>query len=310
MSLEIDKTDDTIVTPKKANKGNSILSAQEVEFIRKHAVLPGWTDERIAKELGRSAAGIKKYRKKFGIIKQGTSGEVYLDAKRVHKDSINKSNVSEEKKIELWKKYFKASTHFRRLKKELTSEDLEFFADRWAEYHLQFDDLKPTEEAAIINLVTLDLRISDNRREYRELQEQEKSLRRQIGGRELGDLENEEDRLLFEMVNGNNMAKRECNKQSLEMTKNHDMILKGLNATREQREQHERIGTDTFPKLVKIFTDEEYRIKENEFNELMKVATRSKAKEYRKPYEFADGQIEPILLDGADFINKEKKKDE
>lgn len=293
------------MTSEKPNKRQTPLTLEEIDFIRTHGVMPGWTDKKIAAHLNIAEPTVKKYRNKYKIKKGGNTLEI--ESTSVPKDSINKANIPEEEKLKLWKNYFKGTAQYKRIKQEMTSEDLDYFIERWATYHLQFDELKPTEEASIIKLVTLDLRMSDSRRDYRKMQEEEQRLERELGGRELQDLENEEDRILFEMIQGNIRLKMECNKQLLDLNKNHELLLRELNATREQREQTEKIGADTFANFVKLLTDEERRIRSNNYTEYMKLSTEKKTKEFKQLHTYVDNTQDRILLDGNDFIKKDSQ---
>lgn len=286
------------------------LTSEEVQFIEEHAILEGWTDKKIAEAINRSEPVIKKYRVKLGIKKHGSEGIVKMDATKISKDSINKANISDEEKSLLWQQYFKNTSAYKRLKKELTVDDLDYFLEKWAHYHLQFDELKPTEETSVTKLVTLELRISDCRKDYRDIQAQEEMLKRQIGGRDLGDMEDEADRLLFEMVSSTTRLKQECNKELRELHKNHEMVVRELNATREQREQHEKIGAETFQNLVTLMTEEDNRRKATEYTELMKMAQSKTLKDFKQLHTFVNNEQDQILLDGTDFVNKESVRKE
>lgn len=290
-----------------SKKDNVKLTTDEIQFIVSHAVMPDWTDEKIAEHLGRSIAVVKKYRLKYGIAKGGNTGEVFIDGRKISKEAINKANIPDHEKVKLWREYLETTVLYKRLIDEFTDADLDFFAERWAEYHLQFDELRPTEESSIVKLVTLELQMSDSRKNYTKIKLEEERLMALIGGRDLADMEDDADRGLFEMMHSNNRLQQEITKDSRELNKNHEALLRELNATREQREQKERIGADTFINLVKILTSEDQRRKINEDNELMKMATQKKTKEFKQVHEFINGEKDRILLDGADYVKKDTK---
>ena len=284
------------------------FTSEEKRFIREHAVLPEWTDAKIAAHLGRSVIGVSMHRKKMGIHKLQGSSSIDITSKSLNPEVINKANVSDEEKYNLWRNAFKKSRKYKQFEKELVKADLELFIEKWCEYHMQFDDLKPTEEATIEQLITLELRISDNRKAYKESQLHEDQLRELLNGKSEKDLDlqNEQDRFIFELISSNNRMRLELTKELRELQSKHETLTRALNATREQRESREKIGADTFIGLVKTITDRERRKKIGQYNEWMRMAREKELAELKKPHKFADGQVEPIILDGKDYIQKDK----
>jgi hypothetical protein len=281
----------------------NVFTAEEKKFIRDHAPLPEWSDTKIAAHLGRSVIGVAMQRKKMGIHKVRGGFAIDVDSKSLNPELINKANLSDEEKFNLWRNAFKRSKKYKQFEKELIKSDLELFTDKWCEYHMQFDDLKPTEESTIEQLITLELRISDNRKSYKESQVHEEQLRELLNGRSEKDLDlqNEQDRFIFELISSNNRIRLELTKELRELQSKHEALTRALNATREQRESREKIGGDTFISLVKTLTDRERRKKIGQYNEWMRIAREKELAELKKPHKFVDGQIEPVILDGQDY---------
>lgn len=283
------------------------LTEDEIHVIKTHCVDPNWTDDKIAKKIGRSPEVVRKYRRKFGISKQ--SGKVTVTEGSLHKEQINKANLTDDEKIELWQRYFRTTARYKRMQKQLIAEDLDYFCESWAKYCLQFDDLKASEEDQLELLVTYKMRIEDNRKDYKGAQEAEEQLRELGGGgiKEL-DLENETDRYTYEMLISNNRTKQELNKAYQELCGQAEKYFKMLNSTREQRELHEKVGAETFVTLVRQMTDQKYREKVGEYNEYMRIATEQHIQKYKDSHEFLDKTIEPIIMEGKDFVAKNNEQ--
>jgi hypothetical protein len=257
----------------------------------------GWTDEQVGKELGVSTESIRS-----------TKAKLKLQAKIEGEPEVAgpvKKLTPEQKRLSL-KNSFKLSRRYKRMASQLNKEDTENFTDMWVDYAMQFDDMKPSEEDIVELIITFKLRLDDNRREYKAVQDQEDVLRQKLGTKgdaEL-DLENEEDRFLYEMTTSNNRKKQELNKDFKELTTKLNEYFEAMNATREQREAQQTVGGDTFLSLVRQLNDAERRESVGLYNERMKLATESKKKFFKGEHKLLSGEVRPILLDGADY-NKE-----
>lgn len=266
-------------------------------------VLEGKTDTEIAKILGRNHVTISRYRKKNGLKKTGR-GKLVIDSDAVSKESINKYVETTEDKIEHWKSYLKNSDRYKHIKKQYTDEDLDFFIEQWAVYHSELEELTPSEEDTIENLISLKIRMAHNRRHYKMSLENEEFILSHTDGnlREL-DLEKESDRELYDIMMSNNRDQQELNKEYKTLLNEFNELQKSLNVTRQQREANQKIGADTFLTLIKEMNDRDKRKTIAKHNERMRIATENQTKKLKKNYNFADGKIEPMLLDGSDFID-------
>lgn len=268
-------------------------------------VLEGKTDEWIAQQLPCNIKTVRKYRKDVGLVK-APGGSLSVDVERVKTDNIASSNLTETEKLQIWRNNFVLSFRYKRLKDVLSPRELNDFVEQWCQYHLQFEDMKVSEEDMLEQMLMIKIRIDDNNRQRRMLQLQEESLSQQMSDKTL-DIENENDRRLNEMILANNESMTSLTRDIKDLWEKFNQYQKALNATREQREKKEQIGGDTFLSLVKMFNKERERKRAGEYNELVKKATQRKEEEFLKPHEFADGGVEPIILRGKDFIDKDKK---
>jgi hypothetical protein len=205
-----------------------------------------------------------------------------------------------------WKTHFKSTVKYKRLTKQYTSEDLEYFTEQWAYYHIQFENLTQTEEDSIDLLIDFKIRLENNRKQYKDLEIHEAQVREKLGNnmdQEL-DLENEEQRYLYEMLTSINKHRLDINKDVKELTEKYEKIQRSLNATREQREASTKIGGDTFLTLVREMNNNDRREQIGKWNEYLKLATRQKLEALKKNHTFDDGVIEPIIMDGKDYKGK------
>lgn len=288
-----------------------MTETQKAELRR--LTLGGWSDKELAKHFKIAPQTVAIYRKKMGLVKNVHDNTV-IENGVVHKiKDVAKANTQEltpeEKKLELltqWQEHFKRTNKYRRLTKQYTESDLEYFVEQWAEYHIQFESLTQTEEDSIDILIDYKIRMENNRKQYKELEIHEEQTRQKLGNKvnEELDLEDEDTRYLYEMVTSINKMRMDVNKDIKELTEKYEKIQRSLNATREQREQNTRIGGDTFLSLIREMNDEERRAKIGEWNERFKISTRQKLDRLKQDHQFDDGIVEPMIMDGADYKEK------
>lgn len=82
------------------------------------------------------------------------------------------------------------------------------------------------------------------------------------------------------------------------LVKERAKIYSGLNATRKDRLDELKGGKETFMDLVaKLQHSLEERDRHGRFAELTKLAAKDVAEDFRKPNEFPDGSVSPIIMD-------------
>lgn len=280
-------------------KPNRRLSAQEKEYIKKSVLQDRRTDQFIAAELNRDIETVRKYRLSCGIRKTG-AGKLIVDKDNVREVSIGKSRLSDDEKISAWIHSLSYSSRYRKLKEVLNHKDMDYFAEQWALYHLQLEDMTISEENSLEQMILLQVRMNDNHKQRRELQKIEEKLTKQFADKLQNlDLTNGEDRALHEMLMSNNRQLSELNKELKELTDKYTSYQKNLNTTREQREKTMNVGGQTLLTLLKSLQSEEFRSHANKYSELVKIAVDKQEVEFTKSHMFLDGVSEPILLDGA-----------
>lgn len=281
------------------NKQGKRLTNLEKETIER-LTLEGLNDGEIAEKVGRSKMSVQAYRNSVGF-KRVKKGQIKVDQAAMRK--YKKEKTTDAENLKDLKDEFKKTSRFMRLSDELIYDDLIFFSDQWCRYNLQMEDMKPAEEDTLEILITYQIRLRHNRKDYKNLQLAEERYQKQLGdvfNIEL-DLENESHRVIWEAIISNNNAKKELNKEFKDLTDKHDNLLKSLNVTREQREQQQKVGADTFLSLIKKLNDKDEREETGRYNERMRISTDTQIKRLKEDYEFLDGTVEPIYLDGNDF---------
>jgi hypothetical protein len=269
-------------------------------------VIDGKTDKEIAVALNSSEITIARYRKKSGLKKIGR-GKLVVEPDKVSRTNINAEARTFEEKEASWRAHFLNSKRYKRLVPNFSDEDMEFFIEQWIRYHIQMNDMEPSEEDTLENLIIINIRINENQKNFREAQAQQQRLKEMLGGnkqREL-DLETEKDRWIFDMILATNKVSQEINREIKDLRDSFEKTLKILSATREQREAKNKIGLDTFLSLVRLFNDRDRRKEVGKYNERMKIATESQQHRLKHSHTFTDGTQDAILLDGSDYLHKE-----
>lgn len=293
--------------PEKKYKDKKFLTVEDKDFIKDNVIDPNWTDQKFADKFNVSVKTIRRFRKKIGASRS-KSNDLIMQSK----DDILKSDLDDLGKIEALKTLFKGTKRYIKLKSIMTQQDLEYFIDRWAVYSLEFEDMNVAEEEMLENMIVYKMRIDENRKDFKDILIHEQQLREQLHGNmdsEL-DLENEQDRAYYELIQSNNKMKLELNKDLKDLVEKYEKIQRSMNATREQREQKTQIGSDTFLSVVKSHNDRDIRLESGKYNERMKMAIDKQLKEMKKPYVFADNEVCPIILDGEEVAKQLKKKKE
>ncbi len=288
----------------KAKKAPVRISYEEYEIIKK-LTTEGWTDEKIAKQLNRDINTIRSARKRMGLQKKssGLLSDESLDS-TVKEGSLK--FATDDQKMASWARSLYKSSRYDRLKKTLPKSELDFFVEQWCQLHVQFEDLLPTEENDIEQLIIYQIRLQDNVQQRNEAKKQIDRLKDMIG--ELGtkelDLQDDNQRFIYESIQSSNRFLADLNKDYRELTTKYNDISKSLNATREQRESKARVGGDTFLTLVKKFNDSAKRAEMGRHDELMRMATEKQLEKMKENHTFIDNEIAPLLLDGSDYVGK------
>ncbi len=280
------------------------LTLDQKKAIENYTLVEKKTDAEIAKLMEIRVDRITMYRKKIGLLK-GPGGNLGEKAKEHSRAEINKSNLSLEEKEEQWRAFFKHTKRYKKLSKLYSEYDLENFIEQWVNYHIGLEDMTNAEEDALEIMILHKIRLDANQATFNALQNRLIELDSQLSGKEL-DLENKNDLMIWEQITSINRQSTEVNKELKDLTDKYIAQQKSLNVSREQREQRQKVGADTFLKLVRDFNDRDRRAAAGKYNERMRLATEKQTQKLKRVHKFVDGSMEPILLDGADYIKKDE----
>lgn len=199
------------------------------------------------------------------------------------------------------------SVHWKKIKKQFNTDELEFFQERYCDLMEQFagDSILATEETQIHQVIQTEILIARNLEEKnasRNLVVEYERLIKEILRAHQGNVNNmsdEDKRFISDLEVKLSAARNSEQARTSELVKfqeRHSSLMKDLKGTREQRIKQIDSGKTTFVDLVKSLYDPEYQEREVRSAELIKLAAE---KEYRRlgvPYQFGDGIIEPQIL--------------
>lgn len=286
------------------------LTAEQHNAISHLITVENWSDERVAKQVGCNPKTVQRFRRDVLKIEKGGAGikipPGFGGSQRTSRFSVSEVDLLAQQNADKVKTAFKISKRYKRLVNQLNGSDLEFFLEQWVDYHIQLEDMNVAEEDQLEIMITHKIRIDDNSREFKAVQDHEVFLKRLLKGRgeEELDLENENDRFIFELIQSNGNRKSAINRELKELTERYEKAQRAMNATREQREAKRKVGADTFLSLVRMFQEKEAREKAGMQNERIRVAAEAQADKMKKAHKFADNTMEPLLLDGSDYIDR------
>lgn len=273
------------------------LTEADKTFIESHYLEKD--DEQLAKSLDCSKEVVRQYRLDNGLLKHSIN------------EDKKTGKTPEEIRFNEHRKKFLKSPRASALKRNLNKEDFDYFANLWAGYQLQFEDLTPTEEDMVELLILTKIRIDDNTNNLKKIKESELQIQEMLGNRQTQELnlQNEQDRYYYEMIMANNRLAQDANKDYKELVEKFEKIQRALSGTREQREAKHQIGADTFLNLVKQMNDRDIRLEAGRYNELMRLATQKQKNKYVKEHELLDGTSSNLLKSGnEEYINEKPEK--
>lgn len=287
---------------KESKKKRGKLNGGEVQFIKDNYLR--MTDQQIADSFNPpcSAKTVEKKRYELNLTKYGLKEDDTKTLLRTNetevKTTLNQGQMSNSELYDFHRAKFMASTRFKRISKLVTADELEIFCDDWANYHLLLDDINFAEENDIEQWIIVKLRMDECQRQYNQQLKLVEDLLERAGVVDMGDLANDPEN--FEMFSKIGIAKTQAlamNKELRELGERLDALTKSLNVTRSQREAKGKIGGDTFFTKCQEFTKKSYRDKEGRNAELLRKATEINMDKLRQGIRFADGAVEPQLLD-------------
>mgnify|MGYP000901142004 CR=1 FL=1 len=298
------------IIPKKKGiqKGERIirLNDEEKKFIREKVVDPEWTDARIAKELGRYPDTVSRYRKSVLKLRKGSGGQLANLVTNTTVEKIVEKLDDDQSKVNLIRKFFVESSRGKNLREKLGLDDFVFFADQWALYHVQFDDMKTSEEDLLESMILLQIRMRKNQANVKQCEDILNTYKKELGDASTLNPENQKDLQILETIATYNGKEIELNKEYTIMTDKLRELMGTFSATREQRENKEKVGGKTFFDKIKELNNRESRERLGRINELMKKARDKKKNDLMQPHQYMDGQYDIPILSGMEIKKNEE----
>lgn len=284
-----------------------LINSTMRETIRRCTLERNMSDSEIAKQLGISVPTVRKIRKELGIEKN-QSGKIvnkpdFVNGMDEAKTSEYETDVDKRKALY---EAFRGSFRYQQVVIKYEPVDVEIFINRWIDYQLSLPDMTVAEEDMLESMIDLKLRMDENQKSLKGLRDQQRKLSAEIKKNEPLDMANDTHRALYEMSKGVEDTIAIVNKEYRELLTNFNTVQKSLNMSREQREEQQKVGGDTFLKLIKLLNDRETRKSMGDRNELLKLATDNKVDKMKRSIVFDDGTTDPMLMSGKDA----KKEDD
>ena len=194
------------------------------------------------------------------------------------------------------------------IKQQLAVEELKGFESRWVVLHQQFQDVLPTDEMQIKDLIVLEILIN------RVLVEKQKTLttisrmERQIHieeekleeDRDLGFILNLETQLNAAMASQNARTT-----EHMKLQEKKDAKFKDLKATRDQRFKQLEDSRTSFFDLMKMLDETKSREEEGRHMEVMRLAAEKSTTDLSEYTEYEDGTVDQPFLNHKTVIQPE-----
>lgn len=263
------------------------LSKAELHFIEEKA--DSMTADQIAKALNRSVDPIIRQLKRFGKTE----------------NKLQALTVQAEYDI-------KAKPHWKELKKQLSEEELELFLFHWTQIIAQFhNDILPTEELQIIDLVRLEILV--NRESEKQHKNQQEIDRMQAVKmlEEAKQVEEQDKEYIYQLernISSLYAAGETAQRAFKDLLEKKTKLSQALKATREQRYANIENKKSTMAELIeKILRDPKFFDEQGKQMEKMRLAMEKERERLSDYHTYDDNVVDRPFLT-PDIIKKEKGK--
>ena len=258
------------------------MSLEEIEFLDQY--LDSKTDKELAERIDRTVEFVRNYRKT--------------------KPLKNVSDDDAEISLILHNLYF-----WEEIKQQLLSDELRGFEARWVALHHQFQDVLPTDQMQIKDLITLEILINRVLTEKQKVIKTIDRLEKQLKREEDRTIEFQDVNLMLNIETQLNAAMASQNARTTEHMKlqeKKDGKFKDLKATRDQRFKQLEDSRKSFFDLIKILDEREAREREGRHMEIMKLAGEKAMEDLSEYTEYEDGTVDQPFLNYETIIDEKK----
>jgi len=194
------------------------------------------------------------------------------------------------------------------IKQQLATEELKGFESRWVVLHQQFQDVLPTDQMQIKDLIVLEILINRVLVEKQKVLSTISRLEQQIKREEDQPVESQDTSMLLNLETQLNAAMASQNARTTEHMKlqeKKDAKFKDLKATRDQRFKQLEDSRTSFFDLMKMLDEMKSREEEGRHMELMRLAAEKSTVDLSEYTEYEDGTVDQPFLNHKTVIQPE-----
>lgn len=270
------------------------LNHEEMDYIRKNIATEG--PDVISEKLNRSPDLVEDFAKREGIA---------YDYEKTD-ESIVQAGLN---------KNLRESIEWQALTEELTEQELNYFAHRYAKFMSQFtassESVLATEEAQIFQLIRFEILMQRNlkatKRSETDIRRMEKELTKIFDQYAEDDMPDQVRADLLNIENQILAARAANNSKSSELVKLQDKyaaLMKDLKATRDQRITKIENSSKDVIGLLKAMQDRNFRAAEGKQQALVSLALDKEMKRLSEYHTYEDGVLDRPIL-SADTISED-----
>ncbi len=262
------------------------LSQKERAYIAKNATSMSY--EQIANKLNRTVEVVREAAK--------------LSAPA---DAVARNEGLEEDKVAI-RQELRSSESWKRLKDELTQEELVLFEEEYVKLMSQFKgDVLATEEIQIMQAIKFDILMSRNLRarqkaiiDIKKLETIQEKLLAKFGGN-IEALDESDKNFIITLesqLQAAKAAEQDRTSEYVKLQDRHESLMKTLKATRDQRIKQIESSKVSFLGFLKMLAERDKQESEGRQLELMKLATDKEMDRLGRPHKFEDGNEDSPIL--------------
>ena len=190
---------------------------------------------------------------------------------------------------------------------QISQDEIKGFESRWVALNQQFQDILPTDQMQMKDLIMLEILINRVLTEKHTVLSTISRLERQLKREEDRSIELQDTNLMLNIETQLNAAMASQNARTTEHMKlqeKKDAKFKDLKATRDQRFKQLEDSRKSFFDLLRVLDEKESRDKEGRQIELMKIAAKKKQDDLGEYTEYEDGTVDRPMLN-EDTVEQE-----
>lgn len=293
-------------------KGKRLSSNSKALKVLADCTKQGLSDKKIQQRLVQECGyewtldTISRRRRAMGVIKKpGRSIDInVVDSPRL---TVPPHGLSDSEKANWFRDQFKKTHLYKTIQKQFETEEVEVYIEDFGLLCCQFEDIVVSEFMQIDDFLKHRILVDRQLILSRSFQRQIADLQTWFIMNPKTDKE-DKDVIKFRILQQRQLDDkhrylRNVSDRYDNLVKERQKIYSSLAATRRDRLDELKGGKKTFFELVsKLQHLQDERIKQGRFAELTKLASNDIKNEFRKPIEFPDGSINPIIMDSdTDF---------